>query len=367
MERGMERDGSMAEPARSVLQVVTSTDRRGAELFGIRLGIALTEIGWAVRTVALAPGNGPTETDLPTLGSRPLGVRTIRALRAEMRRADVTIAHGSRTLPASALAGIGTRTRFVYRNIGDTRFWASTKLRRARTRWAIQRARAIVAISEESARAIADHLRVESDLVTVIPQGVETARFQPPSSPERARAREQLGLPVDRPVIAFIGALSSEKDPVLAVEVVSRMDDAHLLVAGVGPTRGAVEAAAHRAPGRIHLVGNVADLGACYAAADVVLLTSRSEGMPAVLIEAGLSAIPAVTTDVGYVRDIVVDGETGFVVVSRDPADIARALNAALADRERLGSAARQRCAECFDIESVAQRWDTVLTSVLHR
>jgi glycosyltransferase involved in cell wall biosynthesis len=84
-----------------------------------------------------------------------------------------------------------------------------------------------------------------------------------------------------------------------------------------------------------------------------------------VLIETGLSAIPAVTTDVGYVRAIVVDGETGFVVTSRDPVDIVRALVAALADRDRLGAAARQRCAERFDIESVARQWDSVLTSVV--
>lgn len=352
----------MAEPTRSLLQVVTSTDRRGAELFALRLGAKLAEIGWSVRAVALAPGKGPTQTDLPTLGARPLSIRTLRALRAEMGRVDVTIAHGSRTLPASALAGLGTRSRIVYRNIGDTRFWASTILRRVRTGWAMRRMRAIVAISDESARVITEHLRVPPNLITFIPQGVEIARFPVPTAADRMQAREELGLPIDRPVVAFIGALSPEKDPVLAMSVVSRLADFHVLVAGDGPERGAVTAAAGWAPGRVHITGNLEDLGACYAAADVVLLTSHSEGMPAVLIEAGLSAIPAVTTDVGYVRDIVVDGETGFVVASRDPDVIARALLAALADRERLGAAARQRCSEHFDIEAVAQQWDAVLT-----
>jgi glycosyltransferase involved in cell wall biosynthesis len=350
---------------RSVLQVVTSTDRRGAELFAIRLGVALREIGWAARPIALAPGHGPAHTDLPTLGSRPLGLATLRALRAEMRAADVTIAHGSRTLPATALAGLGTRAPVVYRNIGDTRFWASTKSRQVRTSWAIRRARAVVAISDDSARAIVEHLRVPEARITVIPQGVELERFQPPTPSERARAREELGLPVDPPVIACIGALSPEKDPVLAVEVMRHLEDAHLLVAGEGPMRDAVETAGRQLPGRIHLIGNVGDLGACYAAADVVLLTSQSEGIPAVLIEAGLSAIPAVTTDVGYVRDVVIDGETGAVVPTRDPADISRALMAVLADRERMGAAARQRCTEHFDIDAIAHQWDAVLTAVL--
>ena len=54
-----------------------------------------------------------------------------------------------------------------------------------------------------------------------------------------------------------------------------------------------------------------------YDAADVLVLPSRTEGMPGVLIEAGMRALPVVATDVGYVRDVVVDGETGVIVPCR--------------------------------------------------
>ncbi len=83
------------------------------------------------------------------------------------------------------------------------------------------------------------------------------------------------------------------------------------------------------------------------------------------LIEAGLRALPTVTTDVGFVRDIVADGETGFVVASRDPAVLARALQLALDDHDRLGGAARRRCRERFDLESAARQWDELLTSLI--
>jgi glycosyltransferase involved in cell wall biosynthesis len=357
----------MAEPTRSVLQVVTSTQRRGAEVFATELGRALTGLGWSVRTVALAPAGGGVQLDLPTLGRRPLGLSTLRALRAEMRRVDVTIAHGSRTLPASALAGLGTRSRVVYRNIGDPRFWLSTGLRRLRAGWAMRRATQVVALSDDAATELADRLRVAGGAITVIPQAGDVDRFQPSSTDERAAARRALGLPADGAVVAVVGALSPEKDPELAVESVAALDDVHLLLAGDGPSREKIEAAAARRPDHMHIAGMLDDPGAAYAAADVVLLTSRSEGMPAVLIEAGLCALPVVTTDVGFVRDIVVDGVTGFVVSSRVPSVLGSAVRAALADRERLGAAARQHCAEHFDLGALARRWDDVLTSVVHR
>jgi glycosyltransferase involved in cell wall biosynthesis len=83
--------------------------------------------------------------------------------------------------------------------------------------------------------------------------------------------------------------------------------------------------------------------------------------MPAVLVEAGLSAIPVVTTEVGFVRDVVVHGATGFVVPTRNPADLAHALRTALAERTRLGPVARRRCVQGFALDAATRRWDALL------
>ena len=354
-----------APSTRTLLQVVTSTNRRGAEVFAVSMGQVLGRRGWAVRTIALAPGDIGERLDLPTLGDRPLAPSTVRALRAEARAVAIVAAHGSRTLPACALATLGTDVPFVYRNIGDPRFWASTRLRRLRAGWAMQRARRVVALSPSATDTLADHYHIKRELITAIPRAVDIELHRPPRPIDRAEARRALGLPADRPVVAFLGSLSEEKDPQLALATITCLDDAHLVVAGDGTLRDELERSAAAIPGRVHFLGAVADPGLCYDAADVVLLTSHSEGLPGVLIEAGLRALPTVTTDVGFVRDIIADAETGFVVASRDPAVLARALQLALDDHDRLGSAARRRCRERFDLESAARQWDELLGSLI--
>ena len=101
-----------------------------------------------------------------------------------------------------------------------------------------------------------------------------------------------------------------------------------------------------------------------YAAADALVLASATEGMPAVLIEAGLSGRPAVATDVGAVSEVVVHGETGLLV-DADGAGCTTAVVAAVADRDRLGSAARRHCLERFELETVADRWHDLLDEVV--
>ena len=252
---------------------------------------------------------------------------------------------------------------FVYRNIGDPRFWAASPLRRARTRAFLARARAVVALTPGASSILAAHYGVAPGSISVVPNGVASDRHRPADAAARAAARAGLGLPSDAPVVAVIGALRPEKDVGLALDAVAALDGAHLLVVGDGPERLGCEARAQAvAPGRVHFTGSLADPGPAFDAADVVLLTSRTEGLPAVLVEAGLRAIPVVTTDVGFVRDVVDDGITGLVVAQRDPIALSVAISQALASPE-LGGAARRRCEARFDLESVADAWACLLDS----
>ncbi len=101
-----------------------------------------------------------------------------------------------------------------------------------------------------------------------------------------------------------------------------------------------------------------------YAAADAVVLASRTEGMPGVLIEAGLSERPVVSYDVGAVSEIVADGETGLLVRSGDVADLAGALRSVLEDPGTMGAAGRQRCLARFEIGVVGARWAEVVAEL---
>ena len=346
--------------------MITSTDRRGAEVFAVELERALIDLGHRVRTFALARGTSNHSLDVPVLGPAPLAIATLRTLRAEARSAEVVIGHGSRTLPACALSLTGTRTPFVYRNIGDPTYWSGHGLRRLRTTTFLGRARAVVALTSRTADTLHDHYRVGRDRLAVIPTAASRTRNRPATAEERSTARRNYGLPDGAPVAAVIGALSPEKAVDVAIDALAHLPELRLVVAGDGPERASLESRAARvAPARVKFTGALDDPSPAFAAADVVVLPSRTEGLPGVLIEAGLRGLACVATDVGYVRDIVIDGETGVVVAGEDSGALARGIERVLAEDAApgmgMGAAARTRCLDRFELEPIAKQWSELL------
>jgi glycosyltransferase involved in cell wall biosynthesis len=354
-----------------ILQVITDTDRRGAQVFATDLHDALRLRGRSVRTIALTSGetNG---LDVPVLGRRPLGLATLRALRREIRSARVVIGHGSTTLPACALASAATKTPFVYRQISDSLFWASTRLRRARVRAGMSRAAKIVALWTGSAETLRLHFGVAADDLVVIPNGVPVDRFPEVERSRTRDARRRLGLDPDCPTVVYLGALVPEKGVDLAIEAVAGLDGTQLLVVGAGPERPRLEdLAAKQAPDRITFCGSLPEPGVAFGAADVVVLASRGgDSMPAVLIEASLSGVPVVATPVEGIPEIVLNGRTGLLAPIGSPEGVRASIARIVEDTDlgvRLGQEARRHCIARFSIDHVASRWDEALTQVMTR
>jgi glycosyltransferase involved in cell wall biosynthesis len=229
----------------------------------------------------------------------------------------------------------------------------------------------VVAIWSGAADALMHLYGLPSDRVEVIPNGVPVAAFTPTPAADRPARRRvlassiALGLDPDQPLVGYLGALSAEKDPLLAVEAMAHLTDAQLVVAGEGPLADAVRARA-TAVGRAHVIGAVSDVAGLLAACDALVVPSRSEGIPAVTIEAGLAGLPVVACAVGGLADVVLDGETGRLVADRRPESLAAALREVLDARagEAMGAAARSRCAERFGLDVVGERWLALLARV---
>lgn len=350
-------------PALDVIQVITSTDRRGAQLFAVSLEPKLIERGLSVRTFALVPGAN-SDLDVPLLGRKSLGVLTLAALRGAASAAPVVVAHGSRTLPATYLATLGTRKRFVYRNIGDPDYWASTRARRWRTGHFLRAAAGVIALTDGTKDRLAEGYGVSPERMTTIPHAVSPDDFPRRSEADKVRCRAALGIDVEARLAVCIGALSPEKDVVSAVRALASLPPRwHLIVAGDGPERERVEQeAASVGPGRVRLFGQVSDTVELMAAADVLLLPSRTEGMPGVVIEAAMIGVPSVVTDVGFVREIVEDSVTGMVVPPGRPEALAQAVLRCEGDLDRLGDAAYERVTGAFSLGSAADKWFEVLS-----
>ncbi len=195
----------------------------------------------------------------------------------------------------------------------------------------LREADAVTVVSEPLRRAVLE-LGVSPAKVTVLPNGVDTTRFRPRS---RERARRRLGLP-SGPLILFVGHLVPVKGVDLLVEALARLGpEVRLVLVGSGPLEGTLRrrARALGLEGRLLWAGEVdhARIPLYLAACDTLVLPSRSEGEPNVVLEAIASGRPVVAAAVGGVPGLVRPGENGLLVPPEDAGALARALEQVLA------------------------------------
>jgi glycosyltransferase involved in cell wall biosynthesis len=230
---------------------------------------------------------------------------------------------------------------------------------------ALQGAAAVVAVSGNLAK-IAVELGAEPARVHVVLNGVDAGRF--PTMP-RAEARARLGLPVDGPVFLCVGHLLPVKGVdvlVAAFEAITGMgtlpDGARLLFAGAGPMRRRIERRRDRIGLReaIRLLGHVSrEQVALYMnAADVLVLPSRNEGCPNVVLEALSCGTPVVASRVGAVPDLI-DDTCGIVVEPERPEALGAAMIRAL--KKRWDRAAMRRRVEVMSWEANAAKLHAIL------
>ncbi len=206
-----------------------------------------------------------------------------------------------------------------------------------------RRTTALVAVGERVRDELLGSGIGRADQYVVIPPGVALG-----ARPDRVSARTALGLPVDQPVVLFVGRLTAVKRPDRLIEamalVLDRRPDAVLAIAGEGELLEETRSRAEPLGASVRFLGWRRDIAGLYAAADCMVLTSDNEGMPVTLIEAAMAGVPSVTTDVGSAREVVLNEVTGLVV-EPDAAAIADGLIRLLDDdlRGKLGAAARKR------------------------
>ena len=195
----------------------------------------------------------------------------------------------------------------------------------------------------------------------VLPLGLDLSKLLG-QLPDARSARRVLGLPEDGPTVGIVGRLTPVKDHATFLAAAARIaqmrPEATFAIAGDGELREGLEMQARRLLGdRCRFLGWVMDLPNLYAALDVVVLTSRNEGTPVALIEAGAAARPVVATEVGGVPDVVRNGVTGLLAPQGDPASIAAQVLRVLEEPglgRSLGSAGREWVRNRFTIDRLA-------------
>ncbi len=206
----------------------------------------------------------------------------------------------------------------------------------------------------------------------MLPNGIDINTWRADSQ-IRAEMRREMGLR-DEFLWLAVGRLETVKDYPTLLRAMARVNEtAHLVILGDGRLRvELMQVTSQLGLGRrVHFRGFEPDVRRWMQAADGFVLASRYEGLPMVLLEAAACGLPVAATDVPGTRDVVVNGETGWLacISGADAlaAVMARMMRMPAEERWAMGERARQFVGKRFNLETVLDQWEELYAGLLDR
>lgn len=346
------------------------------------LARGLTQIGAAVTVACPSPAkleDAAQREKLPTLiipkrGLVDWGAARTLARRLRSGQTDIVHAHNGRTALAAALAvrlagrGRCVMTQHFLTPNHATQRGPKAAVSSAAHHWMVGQMSAILAISEAVRQSMLARGEAPDKKITVVPNGITA-----PDAGSSANTRQSLEISAGAPLVVCAARLEQEKDVASLITAMKTVQEtvpsARCLIAGEGSEKAALQAQIDSLGLRecMTLLGFRTDAAALMAAADVFVLPSLAEPFGLVLLEAMALARPVVATRAGGPTEIVVDGETGFLVPPSSPDALAEAVKMLFADlplRRRMGERGHARFEKLFTAARMAEATLAVYRSV---
>lgn len=269
--------------------------------------------------------------------------------------------HGQFTMLAAEIAGIPVRVATMHLPPRET-----TPTRRGR--WleslTVKKLGSVISVCQASGDRVQRHFGVPDSRADVVYNGIDLEAFD-----EAARTPPEPPIASGAPVFGTFGRMTLQKGFDIfidaAAKVLEEVAEARFVIAGDGPLREElVKQASRVAPeGHIVFTGAIREVAGFLTALDVLVLPSRYESFPFAVLEAMGASLPIIASNVDGVPEAIVDGHSGILVPSEDPAALSDAFRRLLTDPDlgrRLGSAARRRLAENFTAQHMVTRTEAV-------
>ncbi|MFH1069627.1 MAG: glycosyltransferase, partial [Candidatus Glassbacteria bacterium] len=233
----------------------------------------------------------------------------------------------------------------------------------------------IITVGELQRREIISYRIAEPEKIVAVPLGLDLKPFvtmvQDPNE-----LRDELSLPPETLLVGIVARLVPIKNHLCFLEaartVASRLENVKFLIIGDGELRERLEKKTRELDldSRVIFMGFQHNLVKIYAGLNIVTLSSFNEGLPVALIEAMAAGRPVISTDVGGVRDLILDGDNGLLVPSNDPGALAEAMLYLLRKPERrdmMGIAGRNKVYPLFDKNRLLSDIDKLYRDLLAR
>lgn len=367
--------------ATSICFLTTGLHPGGAERQIVDLAKELKRRTWSVSVISMLPKGVLAQEledcsipvkSLEMLAGRP-DPRALFRLRRLVREQSPDLIH-SHMVHANLLARVARLFKFVPVCICTAHSVnEGSRFREIAYRLTDSLAYATTIISHEAARRYSKVRAVSPRKLLVIPNGVDCRKFTPDPD-ARARIRNELGV-ADRFVWIAVGRLEAVKNYPALLRAFSAARLSHpgsvMLIVGDGVQRRETEKLADSLglQGSIRFLGLRRDVADLMNAADALVLASKWEGLPLVVLEAAACGLPIVATDVGGNAEVVCNGKTGLLV----PAENERALASAMGSmmeiasdvRIMMGTEGRARVVASFALDSVVSQWEELYLAAI--
>ncbi|CAL1241081.1 Glyco_trans_4-like_N domain-containing protein [Candidatus Methylocalor cossyra] len=296
------------------------------------------------------------------------------------RRKDFDILHSHGAYYTNAIVGplgrlLGLKSLVKASLAGDD----LSGLKRSATGWVhfwfLRSVDACVAISRDLEREFLEG-GLAPERIHFLPNGVDLELFAPVPAARKLELRRALGLPEERIIAVYVGVIDRRKNILwLAEQWVERQGfgtGALLLVVGPqsrddpeGRLVGRLRDLGQTFPDLLQFRGFNHDIRHYYGAADLLVLPSRKEGLPNVVLEAMASGLPCVTAQASGSRELVCDGTNGYTYVADDADSLARALTLCLGEREALGRRGRELTVQQYSLARIADQYVALYARLL--
>lgn len=229
-----------------------------------------------------------------------------------------------------------------------------------------------IAVARQHAEFQVNQERFPKSKVFLIPNGIDTDRFQLDSK-KREQWRSQLSISPTAPVVCIVAALRPEKNHKMFLNaaklVSSQVPKAQFVIAGDGPLRGELQAHANALgiASQTHFLGSIGDVAGVLSMSDLFALTSDNEASPVSIMEALSCQRPVVAPQVGSIHETVMDGQNGFLVPVGDENAAARHWTQLLTNRElsdRMGQHGRSLVVQNCSLQSMTDGYTELVETV---
>ena len=370
-------------PRKRILQLLHGLNTGGAEILADRLGRRLSDI-YDV-SFACLDNVGEIGEQLIASGYRVeqlqrgagIDFGCVRRLASVVRDQRIDLIHAHQYTPffyamASRMLRAGQPILFTEHG----RFLPDYPRRKRMlfNRTMLRRKDRLVAVGNDVKRALVENEGLPTERIDVIYNGIPVAAFDPDRFPDAScQLRQEIGLPPDAVVAVQVARLDYLKDHCTAIRAIAKAaesSDIHLVVVGEGPERQKMEQEIRELKicEHVHLLGLRQDVPKVLAGADILLLTSISEGIPLTLIEGMAARLPIVSTDVGGVSEIVGDQVHGFLCPAKDSDALAERLVRLGNDptlREQMGLAGCKEACGRFSEKMMHDQYERTIASMV--